>query len=306
MSELRQRKGEVSAEVLDEKDREIARLRAALEAQSAKETKEPKEETKKKDNVPIDDVRTKQMIDEISQALKKTAPNQVKGLSNEAKVFKDKLAADPFNMELIFQLGMAYGQDQQWDKCLNVMLRGWKRVGEFQDPGVRFEFLCLLTTASQKEKKHRQAYAILQDIVEPDDEELRSNFELLRCQVYCDNGDMQKGLKSLNKAIEGADFDKAAALWANCLDPLKKCGAYDISKSNMLDLATSQEDKDKLEAMEKLAALRDEYYASHLDPVTPPSKKYAMYIGIGVLVVVGLYLLYLLESMSLSKLKVKG
>jgi len=302
MSELRQRKGEMSAEAMDEKDQEIARLKAQLEAKESNQSQEVVETAKELS----EEERTKQMIDEITSALKKSAPNQVKGLSNEAKIAKDKLMADPFNMELIFHLGLAYGQDSQWDKCMNVLLKGWKLVREFQDAGVRFEFLCLLAQASQKENKFRQALAVLQDVEEPEDDELRSNFELLRCQIYCNNGNMQKGLQALNKAIEGQGFDKAAALWANCLGPLKKAGGYDVSKSTMLALAKTPEDKDKLEAMEKLSALRDEYHASQSKPVTNNSKKYGTAALVGVVVMAFLYLLYLLEAESLSKLKLKG
>jgi lipopolysaccharide biosynthesis regulator YciM len=249
--------------------------------------------------------REDNLVAHIEETIKKNAPDAVKGLSKEAKEIKNQLDEDPFNMELIFKLGVAYGSDCQWNKCMNVMLRGYKRVSEFENAGMRFEFLCLLAQASLKEEKYRQALAVIQDAQEPEDAEKVRAWEALRCQVYCHNGDAKRGLKSLSTAIEGKSFDEACALWANCVGPLKKAGAYDLSKSTVLAMAKDQEEgTQKMEAFEKLAELRDEYHKSVKAKVSPFSAKKYMIVAILMSVIsAGLYWLYLLETSSLAKLK---
>lgn len=268
--------------------------------QGAKPKPEPKEEAEGGQEGELSkEERNKKAVEDIIEAMKNSAPVQSKGLSKEATVFKDQLKDDPFNMDLIFKLGQTYGHDNQWGRCMNVMLRGWKRVQEFEDVGLKFEFLCLLAQASHKEGKHRQALAVLQDIDEPQSEVDKAFLELLRCQVYCDNGDAQRGLQSFNRAIEGQDFERAATLWATCLAPLKRAGAYDVSRSTMLAMARNQKDRDKLEATEHLIMLRDTYHAPKPNLISTMGGKIVM----GILMVCIGYSMYVFESTSLSKLK---
>ncbi|CAE8609534.1 unnamed protein product [Polarella glacialis] len=226
------------------------------------------------------------------------------GLTNESKQFKDALAADPFNIDLIFELGRAYGADQQWDKCANVLLRGFKRVSEFKNPDDRFEMLVILCQASMHEKKYRQALTVLNEISEPPDAlESLADFDSLKCQVYCFNGDMVKGLKAFNKAIEGQEFDLAISTWAGCSAALRRAGAWAVTKTTLEGLAKTDADKDKLDAVENLAKLKDAYLQE--DRPKTDVARYAAVALVVVAMLVFVYLLWLLEARSLESWKMR-
>lgn len=297
-SELRQRRGGAA----DAEEEARAKRREEFQAVD-RQIQEAKE--KGEDTAALEEQQKQRLVDEIAQALTAGKPNRVTGLSNTAKQFKDQLAKDPFNMDLIFQLGLAYADDGQWDKVCNVMMRGWKRVGEIEDPATRYHFLAALVEASLRIKKYRQALAVLNDIEEPADEDMKPHYELMRCQVLCENGDMQKGMKALNKAIEGQDFDQACAIWANCLGPIKRAGAYELSKSTLLALATTDAQKSKLDAMEAIVNLKEEVHGIST-PADPKWKTYAMFGFAAVWFAVAIYALYLVEGQSLAKLKLKS
>ena len=89
------------------------------------------------------------------------------GMSNEAKVAKDALAEDTYNMEFIYALGCAYADDMYWEKCCNVLRRGWKRIHESSDMDFRFDFLRKLCETLCKLEKYRQALAVFNDIEKP-------------------------------------------------------------------------------------------------------------------------------------------
>ena len=50
-----------------------------------------------------------------------------------APLSQDALAADPYNLMQILELGKAYAVDEKWKEAANVLMRGWKRVDEFQE-----------------------------------------------------------------------------------------------------------------------------------------------------------------------------
>ncbi|CAE8620293.1 unnamed protein product [Polarella glacialis] len=254
-----------------------------------------------------DEVQSKQEVAaQITDMLEKLKPKPKIGLTNAAKQFKDELAKDPFNLQHIFDLGKAYGADQQWDKCANVMLRGFKRAGEMEHPEDRFEFLVVLCQASLNIRKYRQALTVMNDIKEPEELESKSGLESLRCQVYCFNGELAKGMKAFNNAICGEEFDKAVALWAGCSAALKKAGARAVTKSTLEGLARTDQEKARLEAVEKLADLKDAYLSVEEKPQASLNfYRMALIAGMVVLTVVFVYFLWLMEARSLESWKMR-
>lgn len=284
---MRQRKGK-PAEEPSAKDQEIAKLKAQLEAAQPKSKEEQQNE----------------LAERIFNTLKEKQDNQVKGLSHRAKEYKDKLMADPYNMEYIFHLGAAYAVDGLWDKAQNVLLRGYKRVKEIEDAGARFKFLSVLAEASLKTNKFKQAMAVMNDMEEPTEEEQKPFFELLRCNIYCENGDMEKGLRSLNKAFEGQEYDEALKMWSSCLSALRKVGAVEMSKEKLLDMAPNEEAKGKVAAMEALITVVRNFEAhNNAQPLTRVMKS-GLVLLISVLAAGVIYILYLLESRSLSRMNI--
>jgi len=226
----------------------------------------------------------------------------VPGLSHAAKKVKDQLADDPYNMELIWQLGQALRDDGQWDKVSNVLLRGWKRVSEFKDSETRFEYLHMLAKAALEEKKYKQALAVLNDTEESESEERSADFHMLRCQIYCFNGDAQKGLSSFNKAIDGHDFDSVLKIWSECIPAIKEVGAYDATKTTVERKASTEQQKEKVHAIGRLAELQSMMGAESKSRDKRPIWMYALCAGLCVLMLV--YLTYL-ESASLSYHRIK-
>eukprot|EP00933_Yihiella_yeosuensis_P065315 TRINITY_DN69040_c0_g1_i1.p1 TRINITY_DN69040_c0_g1~~TRINITY_DN69040_c0_g1_i1.p1 ORF type:complete len:282 (-),score=65.86 TRINITY_DN69040_c0_g1_i1:143-988(-) len=247
----------------------------------------------------------KERVTDMLQSLK---PNPAPGLTNRAKEFKDKLALDPFNMELIYELGAAYAGDEMWDRSANVMLRGMKRISELKDPANRFQFSCILCQASMHTQKFRQALAVINDACVPDDLEADSAraWEVLKCQVYCRNGEMQKGLKAFHKAIEDVEFHIAISVWAGCSSHLKKVGAWAVTKTTLVGLAKTDQDKQRIEALEKLAEIKDVYIDEAIEKQTgffdSPTQK-ALFACIVFLLLGLMYLLWQLETANLKAMK---
>lgn len=295
MSELRQRRGETQAQAESDKDTdkdaEIDRLRQELEA-SKEKTKDMTEEEQ----------RT-YFTDELIQALEASRPVPAKGVSTKAKKCKEQLAADPFNMMLILELGCYYAEDLHWNKVCTVLLRGWKRVNEFSDTNMKTQLLCLLAQSSEKIGKYRQALAVAADIDELADIEIQTSVDLIRCRSYCKTNNKEKGLQTIMKVINNNDFQKGVAAWASCLEGLKLAGIYDVTRAGILERATDEEKK-TVERVEQLALLRDEYN-KELDKAEIGvfgvfQQNYKRYLVGFVVVLVAI--LYWLESQSLRKL----
>jgi len=230
----------------------------------------------------------------------------VPGLSHAAKKVKDQLADDPYNMELIWQLGQALRDDGQWDKVSNVLLRGWKRVSEFKDSETRFEYLHMLAKAAFEEKKYKQALAVLNDIEEPAPEKLPDDFKLLRCQIYGFNDEMQKGLKAFNQLIEGKDFDTVVNLWMVCAPAIKQIGAYDVTKKTVEGLAKSKTDSRKVDAIARLTEIKGSMQTAQSSAAATKGQRPTWVTALCVFCVV-LVLAYLtkLEAASLKRHGIK-
>lgn len=251
--------------------------------------------------------RTKEeVMADAEKMLEKIKAGPKPGISHEAKKWKDELAQDPYNMELIFQLGLAYAKDQQWDKCANVMLRGFKRVNEFEDKAVKDAYLMTLCQASMSQEKFRQALMVFNDIEEPEDDELLHRYEALKCYVFCSNGDASAGLKAFHKSIENQEFDTAVGNWALCYPGLQKVGAVEVTRSTLEAMATTEAMKKRLELVELIRNFKAT--ASKEKDQAAQSKSFIQKVTAVILLVffcVCMYFLYDIETRNLQKMKIK-
>jgi len=205
----------------------------------------------------------KQLVEKFQETstawLDNLKPKPKPGTSNEAKKFKDELLKDPFHLETMLNLGKEYASMHQWDRCMNVLLRGFKRMSELERAEDRYEFLALLCQVSLELNKHKQALAVLNDIEQPEGAELQKELDCLKCQVYGHNGDTQRCLKAFNDALAGIHLQDALRLWTACSSALKKVDGFAVTKTTLEKLATSDEERKQVEMVEKLCNVKDEY-----------------------------------------------
>lgn len=222
----------------------------------------------------------------------------IPSISNEAWQAKDGLAQDPYNLKKINNLGQIYWKEGQHEQCLNVMIRGWKRAGEIEDEVVRFKFLMKICELSMGLWKYRQALAVFRDIAEPSDPKDLKSYLILGTQVWCQNGELQQGLKFFQRAIENESFQFALRVFAIVVVDLKKAGAYEAAKSTMDNLAGQPGNAD--------IAMIDAFVegsANRKAIVTPEMQERQLIIAavvMGFIVLVGF--LYWLESRSLASM----
>jgi len=249
-------------------------------------------------------INREELVNQISDMVKKLQAGPKPGLTHNAKKWKDKLREDPYNLDVMHALGLAYAQDEHWEKCANVMIRGLKRTEEFKDVEKSYDYLYTLCQASLRVKKFQQAMMVMKELKVPA-EGTFIEFEVLQCQVYCANGDSQKGIKAFHQAIKGSGFADASAVWAMCHTYLKKVEAYDICKQAIEALAQKEEDPEvaqkKLVVLEGIAELRESAKAEATGG--PGWVKVAKYCG-GIYVIFLMFVLYYLEGKSLASLKI--
>lgn len=250
------------------------------------------------------------------------------------KAFKDKkgvtditqharlaLEEDPYNIVLICNLGQIYAKDSNWEKVLNVLLRGWKRAGEIGDPMSRFFFLQKLAEASYRTKRYRQAFAALQDVGELPEEltvDERRSYYMLQCHVCCRNGDVARALTAFHNSLKNEEFKVAVRIFALVQFEMKQCGAYEAAKSTMDAKVGPERNPDepydaavemgKVQAKSDLQLCEDFLEKNKDNEITPKPRKHGdvprevIYSGIALLVVLFCFFLYWLESRSLAKL----
>mmetsp|Transcript_33333 Transcript_33333/g.76003 ORF Transcript_33333/g.76003 Transcript_33333/m.76003 type:complete len:275 (+) Transcript_33333:68-892(+) len=224
------------------------------------------------------------------------------GLSDNAKAMKDALDRDPFNMDLILKLGVAYMQDDQWDRCANVMIRGMKRMSEFKDIDQRNQFGTLLCHASMQTKRYQQALAVLLDMEAPHDKDKLKAFSMLACKVYCYNKRAPDALKALSVLVEGEKGQTLSSTWAVLASSFKHAGVYEAAKSCVMKQLRTDDEKRKLEAMETLMELKDTS-AVAVEPSFFKSNHFK--VCLVVILVMVIWVLFKLESDSLAKLSPK-
>lgn len=259
--------------------------------------------------IPDNEAAVKQAGELILDAITQFKPKP--SISDSAKVFKDKLRLDPYNMELMRDLGYSYFEDNHFKQCESVMIRGWKRVGEFKDPYERHEFLVILSKASYYEKKMKQAYAVLQDIEEPlPDEADARQYEIYKCKVCCSNGEPGKGLAAFHNAIEGTNYEEATRLWAVSVMELNGAGLHEITKEEIARRADTEEERARLDSIsaislqmaklrERTQSHRGQGFFARMDPVA----RMIFLVSVFCLVLAFIYVLHLLEQRSLRSMK---
>lgn len=239
---------------------------------------------------------------------------EMPSMSNASKAVKDKLQEDPYNIELIKELGLIYGSEAQWDKAANVMMRGWKRASELKDPRSRFEFLIKLAEASFRNRQFRQTAAILMDIDEPEDYYERKAYQLLSCHTYAENGDAPKALAVFSKAVEGEDFETSIKIWAAVALRLRAVGAFEAAKNAVMNKARSGPnyymDQSRLQTVESWAIMSstqddtpkgwEDYF--NFDDGIP---KWIIYVGVAFVSLIIIYVLYCIERRSLESWRLK-
>lgn len=246
----------------------------------------------------LKDLCKEDIIDVVRLTCRPSKVPKQKSISDKAKRQRDILEKHPYQLHTINELGATYGSEAQWDKCANVLLRGWKRAPEISDPTVRFRFLMKLCEVSYYLKQFRQAYAVMRDIDRPDGGPELKSYLVLSCQVYAQAGDLQQSLKAFNQAIEGEDFDVAVRVFAIVQIDLKKAGAYESAKSTIENMGEGYYQTSTLSMLATFAEGADR-------PKPRPPDEIPRYVIVAMVVVVlafFVYFLYVLEGWSLQSI----
>lgn len=291
MSELRQRRGDKDEVDIQTKLKDT--LTGVLEDKARREGKENPEEI------------SRQVAQDLASYLERSQKKVLPGITNKTKGFKDKLAEDPYDMVKIFELGMAYFEEDKFKEATNVLIRGFKRMSELPDTESRFEYLYYLCFGSFKCQKYKQALAVLMDMEEPEDPENLKHYCVLACMVWCHNDSLQNALKVFHRGLEicGGDEDQALQFWGQTYGHLKKVGAYDAAKSAVDNLVTDPERKKKLEAIDRFGELADQMEQDWKERSDRPVMRIlAIVFLVGVLCAI-IYGLYVLETRSLKSMK---
>ncbi|CAJ1350334.1 unnamed protein product, partial [Effrenium voratum] len=186
--------------------------------------------------------RDEHVIDVMKCALRRTQPVLERpGRSRQVMEASNNLAASPYSMRCIHDLGVVYTSEGQWEKAANVMLRGWKRADEIEDEHVRFRFLMKLCETSFRIGKPLQAFAVLKSIDPPASKEDMPAFQVMSVQVFCAVGDVQKALSTFRKAIENQDYRNALTMLALVADDLRAARAFHAVRDAVKAKCTREE-----------------------------------------------------------------
>lgn len=238
------------------------------------------------------------ILDVIKTSLRPRPIVELKpGLSETLRVAREALAAEPYDMLLINELGRLYASEAKWSHCSNILLRGWKRASEIEDAHIRFRFLMKLCEMSFRQSKFKQAFAVLQDIEAPEKGEELKAFLILSVQVCASVGDTQRALRFFQKAVEGETFPRAVRILALTMLDLMKANAFETAKSSLEKLGKDYFDESSLKMLQNFAERQNEK-AAQID-----YSKLFIGIAVALAVMVVVYLLWLLEQYSLSKIQ---
>jgi len=302
MAEMRQRKGKTTDVATksdaDKMPDDLPSMVKTLQdtMRGAMEEKVRKEAEKGTSETEIQEKITAELTKMFS-----AKPKPLPGVNNQTNEVRLALKSDPYNLELIYKLGLAYMLEEKFTEAANVMVRGWKRMSEFEDPGARLLFLLNLCMASLEDGKSKQALAVLMDIEEPEaGSDANQEYHRIACKVYASNDNLQKSLKAFSTCIEGKDFDNALTVYLNSITHLKKIGAYDAAKSMMEKLAKDDTDLNKMKISETVHTLKSAIQENSEPPNTRTMK---MVVGATVTLAF-IAMLYSFESQSLAKMKI--
>jgi len=273
-------------------DRFQAKMRTAMELKVSNEAQEMQE------NLAPSELNRR--VDEGLSRMFEPKKKPLPGLKHETKAAKDALDEDPYNLVKIFELGEGYIKEEKYSHAANVLIRGWKRMSEIQEPEMRFLFLAKLCHASNECEKYKQAEAVLEDMEEPEDG-LKMDYFRIKTKVYANNNKMQKAVKAFHEGLAACkNIDEAMPLWCDTLSSLKKVGAYDVAKSAIENLASDEADKQKLQVMESFCEMRATLAAPAPKQTMLPKLAAGGFVTVCFCLI--MYLLYILESKSLNKL----
>jgi len=205
--------------------------------------------------------------DEIADIVRATVIPRTKYVaksnSGKAQQAKEALDDDPYNLQRIIDLGYVYASEVQYDKVANVLIRGWKRVGELEDSTERFMFLIKLSEASFRNRQFKQAHAVLMDIDAPEDYYEKKAYQLLCCHVFAEIGQGSEALSMFSKAIDGEPFETSIKIWAACAIRLKKVGSHEAAKEALLKKArtgpNNPMDQSSIDTVENWAIMSTEW-----------------------------------------------
>jgi len=315
-SDLRQRKGGEDAKISEMR----SRMEKAAKEQNFEEASRLKKAIDKAEGGDSVAVSSSDKLDgedaamELISKLKDQVMQETPGLTHEEQKHKDALDKDPYNMELIYNLGLAYSQENRWDKAEIVMMRGLMRTSALEDPVHRVHFLVILCEASFVNQKYQQAKHVLNKVLEEmgkmDDPVHDPRIvETLKCKVYLMNKEVDIGLKAFNEAIKDAPWDEVQKVWAQCAPFLKEANLHDPVKEKLEKLAPNEDEKKKVGMISTLADVRRQF--SIMKRGGQQSSIFSLKSGgkfllVALCLVCFFYFLYQMESRSLSKLQLKG
>jgi len=253
----------------------------------------------------------------IAHPRKKTVCKNQTSLSNELEAARAALRDDPHNMVRIAKLGLMYAAEHKWSMAMNVMLRGWKRAGEFTDRSLRVAFLAKLAEASYMEGKARQAGAVLHDMdAEPEDRDEKMSLQLLVIHIHAANKNIEQALKALGVAIEGKEADLVVRIWALCSQAMSVAGMFEAAKAvveGVLGTVTPRSGIQTTYAMDTVQsyvnqlkkAQEESQNRTFMEKMENPDFAFKALVGAGVAIagITLTWLLYWLEQRSLASMK---
>jgi len=207
----------------------------------------------------LDQKAEEQLKDAVAAA---ELPRTLASMSDNAHSIKQQLSQDPQNLQLIFRLGKAYCGDGLWNQACNVLHRGWARLSEVQPFEQRFEYAVMFCEASLRSGRKEIAREAVRKIdfsgLSQDQETLRSHAWSITCEIHGAMNERQLALKAFCQAIDRQPFEQTLAVWAATRASLRCVGAYDAGKATLHRAADTQEQKEKVDALDDFVAGADE------------------------------------------------
>lgn len=161
--------------------------------------------------------------------------------TNAAQQVKNALDQDPFNLQLIHELGQLYGAAGQWSQARNVLMRGRERLQDLACDGDRFDYLLLFCEANYHGRRFAEAAGVLDEMRRIPEVDRGVARAALACRVYAAAKEKQKALLEFHRAVDGQPFDSALRTFSLARLDLHAAGAVDTAKGVMERLADGDE-----------------------------------------------------------------
>jgi len=210
------------------------------------------------------DNRTVQQLKDVVAAAE--LPKAPPSMSNNAAHVRQELAKDPHNLDLLLSLGEAYTRDGHWNQACNVLHRGWSRLAEVEAGEKRFSYaaaFCESSFRSGRVDVARDALpkldlaAAAAAVAVGGTQNLKhwdSRRHTLACEIHCAASERQLALKAFCQALDASStFDDKMLVWAATRMGLRKAGGYDAAKASLSRAADTEEQVQRIDALEDLA-----------------------------------------------------